>query len=92
MYVHMIKSYRQWKIIARIGAGGRTYNHDRYYSRLRCAVDEHYLHFWVKAILQDDLGNYDSGITNPEAAAWSGNITTLAKAGQSRIAQIYRSQ
>ena len=33
------------------------------------------------SILQDDLGWYDSGINNPAAAAWSPNITSLAKQG-----------
>ena len=33
------------------------------------------------SILQDDLGWYDSGVHNAEAAAWSGNITGLAKEG-----------
>ena len=30
------------------------------------------------SILQDDLGWYDSGVHNPAAVAWSGNITNLA--------------
>eukprot|EP00041_Stephanoeca_diplocostata_P018292 m.382106 g.382106 ORF g.382106 m.382106 type:complete len:730 (-) comp20970_c1_seq32:2839-5028(-) len=35
----------------------------------------------IVSILQDDLGYYDSGISNSDAAAWSGNITALAKSG-----------
>lgn len=35
----------------------------------------------IISILEDDLGWYDSGIHNPTAAAWSGNITALAKQG-----------
>lgn len=35
----------------------------------------------IISILQDDLGYYDSGIHNPDAAAWTGNITAMAKAG-----------
>lgn len=32
-------------------------------------------------IMQDDLGFYDSGIHNPDAVAWSGNISELAREG-----------
>lgn len=32
-------------------------------------------------IMQDDLGFYDSGIHNPDAVAWTGNISALARDG-----------
>ena len=35
----------------------------------------------ILSILQDDLGWHDSGINNPDAAAWSPNITQMAKSG-----------
>ena len=35
----------------------------------------------ILSILQDDLGWYDSGIHNPEAVAWSPNISKIAAAG-----------
>ena len=35
----------------------------------------------ILSILQDDLGWYDSGIHNPEAVAWSPNISNLAASG-----------
>jgi len=35
----------------------------------------------IISILQDDMGYYDSGIHNPEAQAWTGNITSLARSG-----------
>ena len=35
----------------------------------------------IISIFQDDLGYYDSGIHNPAAAAWTQNITDLAKEG-----------
>lgn len=35
----------------------------------------------IISILQDDLGFYDSGIHNPEAASWTANITSLARGG-----------
>ena len=35
----------------------------------------------IVSVLQDDLGWYDTGIHNPDAAAWTQNITALAKQG-----------
>ena len=35
----------------------------------------------IISILQDDLGYADSGIHSTAAAAWTGNITALAKDG-----------
>ena len=35
----------------------------------------------IISIFQDDLGHYDSGIHNPTAAAWTRNITDLAREG-----------
>ena len=35
----------------------------------------------IISILQDDLGFYDSGVHNPAAAAWTENITSLARNG-----------
>lgn len=35
----------------------------------------------IISILQDDLGYFDSGVHNPAAAAWSSNITGLARSG-----------
>jgi arylsulfatase A-like enzyme len=35
----------------------------------------------IVSILQDDLGYADTGIHNPAAAAWTANITALAKEG-----------
>ena len=35
----------------------------------------------IVSVLQDDLGWFDTGIHNPAAAAWTENITALAKQG-----------